>query len=84
MPRPQGSPNKVTQETRVFLQQIIDDEHPNIKAALNELYVVNKAQYMQAIIKLLPFITPKVHEVHLPASELVMKAPSWFDRTEES
>ena len=34
MPRPKGSPNKVTQETRVFLQQIIDDEHPNIKAAL--------------------------------------------------
>ena len=61
MPRTKGSPNKITQETKVFLQHILNDERSNIKSALSELYASNKLQYVQAIIKLLPFVTPK-HE----------------------
>ena len=84
MPRPKGSPNKTTQETREFLQHIIDGEQPKIKTALSELYNTNKLNYMQAIIKLLPFVTPKVSEVNVQASDLVFKAPSWFDTSEAS
>ena len=79
MPRPKGSPNKITHETKEFLQQILSDERPNIKSALNELYASNKLHYLQAIIKLLPFITPKASEVHLHTPDLPVKPPSWFD-----
>jgi hypothetical protein len=46
---------------------------------LNELYASNKLHYLQAIIKLLPFITPKASEMHLHTPDLPSKMPSWFD-----
>ena len=81
MPRTKGSPNKITQEMKGFLQHILNDERSNITSALNELYASNKLQYLQAIIKLLPFVTPKVSELNVGSVELPSKRPTWFDET---
>lgn len=83
MPRPKGSPNKVTSETRQFLQEVIEGEHARIRAALAELYESNKAQYLNVLVKLLPFVTPKANEVHINDTEMPITTPSWFD-TENS
>ena len=81
MPRTKGSPNKITQEMKVFLQHILSDERSNIKSALSELYASNKLQYVQAIIKLLPFVTPKVSELNVKSVERPFTKPTWFDET---
>jgi len=81
MPRPKGSPNKITQETKDFIQGIITKEHPRIESALGELYTTNKSHYMHVIIKLLPFITPKATEMTINTSDLPLKAPSWFSES---
>ena len=84
MPRPKGSPNKITLETREFIKEIITHEHHRIETALIELYETNKSHYMHAIIKLLPFIAPKATEVSLQTSEVSIKVPSWFESSNES
>ena len=83
MPRPKGSPNKVTSETRQFLQEVIEGEHARIRAALVELHESNKTQYLNVLVKLLPFVTPKANEVHINDTEMPITTPSWFD-TENS
>ena len=83
MPRPKGSPNKITHETREVIKEIIAHEHPRIESALEELYNTNKSHYMHAIIKLLPFVAPKASEVTLKTSELSVKVPSWFESSKE-
>ena len=83
MPRPKGSPNKVTSETRQFLQEVIEGEHARIRAALAELYESNKGQYLNVLVKILPFVTPKANEVHINDTEMPITTPSWFD-TENS
>ena len=55
------------------------NDYTYIEAALLDLFETNKASYLQAIIKLLPFITPKASEVHLHTPDLPSKMPSWFD-----
>lgn len=83
MPRPKGSPNKVTSETRQFLQEVIEGEHARILAALAELHESNKGQYLNVLVKILPFVTPKANEVHINDTEMPIITPSWFD-TESS
>ncbi len=84
MPRPKGSLNKVTAETKQFLLDIVEGEHSRIHAALEELFASNKAHYLAIVVKLLPFVTPKASEVQINSHDLPVKAPSWFDTTEKS
>ena len=83
MPRPKGSPNKITSETKDFIKEIITNEHPRIKSALGELYHTSKASYLHVIVKLLPFITPKATEMTINTSDLPIKTPSWFTTIEK-
>ena len=60
---------------------VVKNEHTRIEAALLDLFETNKASYLHAITKLLPFITPKASEVQLNTPGLPSKTPSWFDET---
>lgn len=84
MPRPKGSQNKVTTETKQFLMGIVQGEHPRIQKALTEVYETDKDHYLSFIVKLLPFIVPKANEVHISSPALENKTPSWFDTVPES
>ena len=44
---------------------------------------IETSSYLNAIVKLLPFITPRATEVHLNAPQMPDKLPSWFDTVEE-
>ena len=79
MPRTKGSLNHTTRETKEFLNVVVKNEHTRIEAALLDLFETNKASYLHAITKLLPFITPKSSEAHMHTPDLPSKVPSWFD-----
>mgnify|MGYP001575472205 CR=1 len=79
MPRKKGSLNQTTRDTKEFLNAGVKNEHSRIEAALLDLFETNKASYLNAITKLLPFITPKASEMHLLTPDTLSKMPSWFD-----
>jgi|TARA_Y100000385_G_C12907213_1_gene556828 hypothetical protein len=83
MPRKKGALNHTTRETKEFLKLVVKNEHLRIEEALLELFESNKSSYLNAIVKLLPFITPRATEVHLNAPQMPDKLPSWFDTVEE-
>ena len=83
MPRPKGSQNKVTTETKQFLMNIVRAT-PTDQKALTEVYETDKDHYLSFIVKLLPFIVPKANEVHITSPALENKTPSWFDTVPES
>ena len=71
--------NQTTRETKEFLNLVVKNEHAHIEAALLDLFQTNKASYLHAITKLLPFITPKASEMHIRRPGLPSKTPNWFD-----
>jgi len=77
--RTKGSLNHTTRDTKEFLNAGVKNEHPRIEAELLDLFETNKASYLNAITKLLPFITPKASEMHLLTPDTLSKMPSWFD-----
>lgn len=79
MPRTKGSMNHTTRETKEFLNLIIKNEHLRIKEALLDLFESNKSNYLNAMIKLIPFVTPKASESNLQTFDLHSQKPSWFD-----
>ena len=79
MPRTKGLLNQTTRETKELLNLVVKNEHSRIEAALLDLFETNKASYLNAITKLLPFITPKASEMHLLTPDTLSKMPSWFD-----
>lgn len=79
MPRKKGSLNQSTRETKEFLNLVVKNEHAHIEAALLDLFQSNKASYLHAITKLLPFITPKARETNMRKPGLPSKTPNWFD-----
>jgi flagellin-specific chaperone FliS len=62
--RPFGTPNKVTQEHREFIQSIIDKLKDKIEIELDRL---KGKDYIHAITSLLEFVLPKLSRTELKA-----------------
>ncbi len=62
--RPFGTPNKVTQEHREFIQSIINKQGDRIE---NELERLKGKEYIHAITSLLEFVLPKLSRTELKA-----------------
>ena len=58
--RTKGTPNKVTSELRDSLKQVIDGELISLSERLEEL---EPKERVELLIKLLPYIMPKVQTV---------------------
>ena len=58
--RAKGTPNRLTKEMRTILKNILFTELENIKELMDSL---DSKQRIELIIKLLPFILPKVETV---------------------
>lgn len=61
-----GTPNKTTKEIREVLKNIINNEIANIETSLNELTPKERIEYL---IKLIPFVLPKVENVNYDLGE---------------
>ena len=64
--RREGTPNRLTKELRVSLKNILAKEIENIPTTL---YKLQPKDRLEMVIKLLPFIMPKVEPVHFKEDE---------------
>lgn len=58
--REPGTPNRLTQQLRDVLKGIVDDELQHLPERLNKL---DDRQRLDVLLKLLPYILPKVEQV---------------------
>lgn len=64
--KPKGASNTLTREIRGVLKEMMSGEIQNLPKYLNELEPKEK---IEIIIKMLPFILPKVNTVHYTENE---------------
>ena len=63
MPRTKGSPNRVTAKTKSLVSELILGQTDRIQEALDEVFDCNKREYLQIMVRLLPYVMPKATEV---------------------
>tara|TARA_B000000565_G_C23506295_1_gene270070 strand:+ start:288 stop:527 length:240 start_codon:yes stop_codon:yes gene_type:complete len=77
MPRTKGSPNRVTAKTKSLVSELILGQTNRIQEALDEVFDCNKREYLQIMVRLLPYVMPKATEV-APNEPPERKKLSWF------
>ena len=77
MPRTKGSPNRVTAKTKSLVSELILGQTDRIQEALDEVFECNKRQYLQIMVRLLPYVMPKATEVESTETAKHQKL-SWF------
>ena len=77
MPRTKGSPNRVTAKTKSLVSELILGQTDRIQEALDEVFECNKREYLQIMVRLLPYVMPKATEVESPETAKHQKL-SWF------
>ena len=77
MPRTKGSPNRVTAKTKSLVSELILGQTDRIQEALDEVFECNKREYLQIMVRLLPYVMPKATELS-PSEPLERKKLSWF------
>ena len=75
--RTKGTPNKCTSETKALLVDLIAGQTDRIQEALDEVFECNKREYLQIMVRLLPYLIPKATEVS-PGEPSERKKLSWF------
>ncbi len=61
--RKKGSPNKVTQESRELLNQVLSGEITNIKAALKKVKEDDDFKYLSILEKWMSYVIPKKKDI---------------------
>jgi len=64
--RAKGTKNKVTSELRSTLKEIVYNELENLPGLLDKMDSFNRLSY---VIKLLPFVMPKVESIKMSRDE---------------
>ena len=77
MPRTKGSPNRVTAKTKSLVSELILGQTDRIQEALDEVFECNKREYLQIMVRLLPYVIPKATEVS-PSEPSERRKLSWF------
>ena len=75
--RAKGTPNKCTSETKTLLVDLIAGQTDRIQEALDEVFDCNKREYLQIMVRLLPYVIPKATEVS-PSEPSERRKLSWF------
>ena len=78
MPRSKGTPNRVTAKTKSLLSNLILGETNRIQEALDEVFECNKKEYLNVMIRLIPYVMPKATEVESNDAESGHRTLSWF------
>lgn len=77
MSRQKGTPNRITSATKRLISQLILGQTDRIQEALDEVFECNEREYLQIMVRLLPYVMPKATEVSL-AEPSERKKLSWF------
>jgi len=65
--RPKGRPNKITKDLREILKSIISQELEKIPETLKGL---SDKERLDVVLKLLPYILPRIEPIKMDAGEL--------------
>ena len=73
-----GTPNRCTAQAKALLVDLIAGQTDRIQEALDEVFECNKREYLQIMVRLLPYVMPKATELesNKPAEH---KTLSWFN-----
>ena len=77
MSRQKGTPNRITSATKGLISQLILGQTDRIQEALDEVFECNKREYLQIMVRLLPYVIPKATEVS-PSEPAERRKLSWF------
>jgi hypothetical protein len=77
MPRTKGSPNRVTAKTKSLVSELILGQTDRIQEALDEVFECNKREYLQIMVRLLPYVMPKASDMS-PSEPSERRKLSWF------
>ena len=77
MPRTKGSTNRVTAKTKSLVSELILGQTDRIQEALDEVFECNKREYLQIMVRLLPYVMPKATEMD-PSEPSERRKLSWF------
>ena len=77
MSRQKGTPNRITAATKGLISQLILGQTDRIQEALDEVFECNKREYLQIMVRLLPYVIPKATEVS-PSETSERQKLSWF------
>ena len=61
--RKKGSPNKVTQESRELLNEVLSGEITNIKSALKKVKADDDFKYLSILEKWMSYVIPKRKDI---------------------
>ena len=75
--RTKGTPNKCTAEAKALLVDLIAGQTDRIQEALDEVFECNKREYLQIMLRLLPYVMPKASEMNSGEPSERRKL-SWF------
>ena len=75
--RTKGTSNKCTAEAKALLVDLIAGQTDRIQEALDEVFECNKREYLQIMVRLLPYVIPKATEMSLSEPPERRKL-SWF------
>lgn len=64
--REKGTPNKLTQEVKEILAEVVNKELLNVGEVLESL---QPKERLEIVIKMLPYVTPKLRDVELNLNE---------------
>ena len=67
--RTKGTPNKCTSKTKELLSDLIMGQTDRIQEALDEVFECNKKEYLNVMIRLIPYVMPKATEVESEEAE---------------
>ena len=77
MSRQKGTPNRITSATKELISQLIVGQTDRIQEALDEVFECNKREYLQIMVRLLPYVLPKAKEMD-PSEPSERRKLSWF------
>jgi len=64
--RKKGTPNRLTKELRTVLKDVLHNELENLVSNLDAL---EPKERLEVIVKLIPFVLPKIETVHYKENE---------------
>ena len=79
--REKGTTNKITKEIKDVLKAVIDPEIENLQKLLNKLEPIDR---INIIIKLLPFVIPKIQTIKTENKHEIQETPQIIVNDEET
>lgn len=74
--RKKGTPNRLTKDIRAVLKNVVSNEIENLETTLDTL---NPKEGLDILLKILPYILPKVDKIHCEQDEPIDYLSNYYN-----